>query len=347
MIEGRPDFRSSIAGIVWRTTKIFSVLITAFLVLYIFFLTAHIGHNERAALPEMVYGAAHKPFVYRMLLPSLARMGTPGVSVRWVETIRAQPLFGDMLTALDADHYPQESFMVWLLMYGSLMGYWAAFRAFIRNYVTGWASRLIRFIGPWVVLLVSAPALLRLGYIYDLSQVFLFTLALLLMSRPEWLHFYLFTFAIANINKETSLLLIPVFGAYYWRRLPPKDFRELLVFQLLTGVGIKLAVVWMYRGNPGSVMENNLLLHWYTLTTGRAHALTLAALALVVGVGVGLHWRKKPVFLRTAFLVLAPLFTGLYFVGGWPGELRVFLEILPLTALLMATGWGRSAPSRA
>ncbi len=45
------------------------------------------------------------------------------------------------------------------------------------------------------------------------------------------------------------------------------------------------------------------------------------------------RWRTKPEFLRCGLWLFVP-FTVLFLLGGFPGEYRVFYEVLPILVLL-------------
>jgi hypothetical protein len=61
-------------------------------------------------------------------------------------------------------------------------------------------------------------------------------------------------------------------------------------------------------------------------------------LPLLMGVTlVGLwRWHQKPIFLRDAFVVLAPALALMGVTVGWIDEIRAYYEVYPVVVLLVA-----------
>ena len=65
----------------------------------------------------------------------------------------------------------------------------------------------------------------------------------------------------------------------------------------------------------------------------RAFVLTCALLVVIAALII-YGWSRKPPLLRSAVWIL-PCFLFLYAVWGYPGEIRVMLEVYPIVGLLM------------
>lgn len=187
----------------------------------------------------------------------------------------------------------------------------------------------------WTVALLAAFVVLFYAYPkpYDMLTAAFFTLAIVTLARNQ-LSAYLVIFFLSSLNKETTILLLPVFMIHYWRRLHPRQYWLLALIQAVTFVTMQGTIRFIFRDAPGSSFwfspVKNIADHWIYLSTS---LLSLAAIVPLLWL-VFRQWRYKPMLLRTAFVVLAPVLAILYFVAGRPFEFRVFAEMYSVTALL-------------
>lgn len=169
---------------------------------------------------------------------------------------------------------------------------------------------------------------------YDLPTAFFFTLCLTLMVswQPKA---YLFAFFLSSINRETTILLLLVWMAYFWKWLKPaRRYWLYVIAQAVTFVTVQAMIRYAFRDAPGSSVwispAQNFAAHWdEPLRTLIGLAVISALLWLVFR-----HWQSKPIVLRTAFVVLTPSLALLYIVAGQAFEYRVFAEVYSVTALL-------------
>ncbi|HSB03482.1 MAG TPA: hypothetical protein VLE49_22715, partial [Anaerolineales bacterium] len=168
--------------------------------------------------------------------------------------------------------------------------------------------------------------------IYDFVTLFLFTLSFSLLAHHR-LNPYLLAFSLACLSKETSLFLI-LFFAIHFRGLPKRQYATLLSTQMTIYLVFRLAIMWLFRNNPGDVME----FHFYDqIRAYQAHPWqTLLFFLFIFSVVMLLvyQWKNKPLFLREAALSIGLPLGGLYIFFGMPYELRVFLEVYPTVYLL-------------
>ena len=162
--------------------------------------------------------------------------------------------------------------------------------------------------------------------VYDLSTAAFFCYCLGLMARGKLLP-YMALFAVANINRETTFLLIAVFLIYYLGRMPLIRYLGLFAIQAALFVVIRLTSMTIYADNPGvdmlvrpiqnlAVFANSpagCLLHWLGFT-------------IVILVCLK-NWRSSARILQVSFLVLAPALTIMYLILGYSFEIRVYAEI--------------------
>lgn len=277
------------------------------------------AHEELTAL---VTGEAAKPFVLRFLVPFLMR-----------EMMAFTPLNVETAAAI--------------CMTLSLLGFLPAFRYLLAAFDLD-EKRQDRL--TIVAVLGLAPLLFTPGKaVYDLTTLFLFTLALALLARRRWLP-YLAVFVLATLNRETSILLLLVFVAENicredltsWRT--SRQLRRALVQLVIYGV-IRLAIIGAFWGNSGTLMQYHLDKQLTTIVAvpGWIAEGTLTDW-LLVGMLIGgtllpllvfYRWSSKPRFLRRAFLAVYPLLYVLFLIGGMPFETRVFIEAYPVLVLLL------------
>lgn len=254
-------------------------------------------------LSEYIAGTWDRPFVYRLLTMLVLRG----------------------LVALGLAPYPA----VYLQLHASVIGFVLAFWYLARALTE---KKWFAFAASCLIVPTIYPVLFfKILYVYDFAITFLFTLGLLLIHRRNWKAFLLL-FPLICITKETAILLTLLFLVFEWRVLPRRQYLGLLGIQGLTYLLIRLALGWVFRDNPGFDLPSNIHVHVYW---ARQEPLAGIVYLLVFFLLLGMfyRWKEKPEFLRNATLLLLPL-TGLYLVGGFPLEFRVFAEVFPVLFLL-------------
>ncbi len=285
----------------------------------------------RSLLPDMVEGTAWRPYVKRALTPQVVR----GVSALLPLHTRAaldslvstHPALARRTgwRAPHADWYALTALIHAL----SLFGFALAFRAL--------AARTFALDGTTASLAgAAALALVPLhfgyqNYVYDFPALALFTCGLLLLTRPGLAAFYLL-WPLGVLNKETFVLLMPVFVLREFGRMPRGRLLAHVAAQVGSAAVIWAALGWVFRATPGGALEFHL---WRNL----GHMPPLRQLvhdAIYWGTWIAalLYWREKRALVLPALAVLAVL-VGTTLVFGFMGEYRDFYEAWPLLALLL------------
>lgn len=180
-------------------------------------------------------------------------------------------------------------------------------------------------------------------YPYDLpAAVFTLVLVLLMVQLARtydspWLAIYLGLFAVATVNRETRLFLIPAFIAVFYRTLDRKVLVIALVLQVATFVVIQGTLQWIFADNvnpnatvPGTHYEHHLLrnlipfanpLYLLTYLVQFSAGLYLPALLL--------RQHLDPVLGRALFWFGIPFLTSAFLFGRMQ-EHRVVIELIPL-----------------
>jgi hypothetical protein len=311
--------------------------LAAFFVFVTFLRVSGIGLNGKATFEKVLTGTAYRPYIYRQLLPAAANLAAPlldGPSAlrlgRRLETVLGDRFFR---ARLNGRLYPRQVILILAMMYLSLVGFAVASWAFVRHLGYGFRTR---YLVP-LALLLASTVFFGFGYMYDFTLLFLFVLGLWCMSGEAWA-VYLIAFAVATLNKETALFLVLVFVVHFWKRLAPQKFLALAVAQLGIFALIEGALSYRFRKNPGGQFEWHFPDQLATFQELAAHSPWLLALwaAIIVSIGVLVirAWARKPAFLRSSLSML-PLLVLLFVFFAYPLEIRDFLEVFPIVAILM------------
>lgn len=244
----------------------------------------------------------HKPWVYRQLVPLLAR---------------AIALLGIRI-----------DLALVLIVTVAGVGFYLALRSF--------ASFLYKLDdkAEILIILLVVLGLLLFGYLrlpYDLMTAWLFALAFRYIALGEDDKLTV-VFVLACINRETAFLLL-LFMA------PITKFRwERFAFTLKLGilfVLIQVAIRLIFQHNAGLPAWVDPIQNIRDFIDNPIRTLWHATVTAVLLWLVYRDWNKKPVYLRLAFVILKPIMAALYLVLGQAFEVRVFWEIYPVLALLM------------
>jgi hypothetical protein len=180
-------------------------------------------------------------------------------------------------------------------------------------------------------------------YVYDLPAA-VFILALVLVLRRfvvtlegRWFAVYLGLFAVAALNRETTVFLLPVFLAVCYRVLDHGTLARALLIQAVVFFAIQSGLHWLFAGNsnphasvPGTDYENHLMNNLGLLSQ------PMYLLHFLVRFGVGLYLavlllhRHLDPFLSRTLLWFGIPFLASTLVFGRIQEHRVMVEVVPL-----------------
>jgi hypothetical protein len=167
-----------------------------------------------------------------------------------------------------------------------------------------------------------------LGHVYDPATLGFTAACLALLAERRW-RAYVAALAVAAVNRETAIFLIPVFCLFAWPLLERRRFAGLLAVQVVSVVAIRGALELAARDLP--TMDRSLKLAILPATDflpidGEAIGVVFALALFTLG-------RLYTSGLALASLVMVPIAVVAYLLAGEPGEYRVFLEIVPVAAL--------------
>jgi hypothetical protein len=316
----------------WRKLLILlSYLLTTGIVLFVFIVRPGINGYERAMFPDMVYGKAYKPFVYRTLLPTTVRIIAEITPAHMKDEIRLRFQNRRMINILKWEtEYIYEYLVALVIMFGCFLGFAYLLRYLVRLFYN--FPSFVADLAPVGGLLILPIFFKYYSYIYDPGTLFLFTLAIILIAkRKHWL--YYIVFVLATLNKETSILLLGIFLIREFKVMGKATLARHLLFQTLIWIAVKASITAIFRDNPGSFCEFHLDYN-LGLISEPYRLFYFVSVILISWALIRYRWAEKPVFLRRGlFIAVTPLMlTAL--VLGFLDELRCFYEAFPFLFLL-------------
>jgi hypothetical protein len=317
----------------WIVALPLSLAVTAWIV----FVGEGIDAYYRSRLVDMVHGTAYRPYVYRVLVPGLARAGS---------AVMPESLSGALTSVFQSwqgrpstwpPPHAADYVLVISIMAASVVGFAVAVREFSRTMFSAPPR-----VHAWIALAAVGCLPLTFGpfsrQIYDFGTLCVFTWSLVLMAQRRWTAFAI-AFALSCLNKESSILLALVYLVYVSRSatgLSKAGATALFVYQLIVFALIRAAVVYAFRDNPGDTVEIHLFGHnQYVLLHPAEMSKRLPLLIAAAALGAW-GWRDKPLFLRQAFMVLGPALVLIGATVGMVDEIRAYYEIYAVIVLMAA-----------
>ena len=322
----------SFTSVVRRGTLFVLYCLTAGLVVSLFVFRPGINWYERATFPDMVYGTAHRPYVYRALVPTIIRSIAAVTPSGIKDAVRSSGEGTRVIRRLGWE--PQFLFeyaVAVVLFFCMLVGLAFVLRKLVLRVYSfpPFVADMMPIIG-----LIVLPVFFRYySHIYDPVTLFLSSLALLFLVTERKLFFYLI-FVLSTINKETSVLLIGLFIMKEYSGMV-KGKLLLHAFSLsLLWIFIKGGINFIFRNNPGEIVE----FHFdHTMNLFRDFPSFAYLIAVTFGLGslTFFGWKEKPLFLRQGVaMTLLPLALLAIFLGS-VDETRGYYEAFPYVFMLI------------
>jgi hypothetical protein len=200
-------------------------------------------------------------------------------------------------------------------------------------YATGslHADRFALLMAGLLFLLAAYPK-----HTYDVPTAMFFTLALALLKKGRF-KLYAWLFPLVCLNRETAILLTVLFAVYFYRRLDRRVYWIYMGYQTVVYVLIRLALMWIFAGEPGQPFYFRPMENWKIYTSAIFTTNIFLLFVIAVGYILFLKWRSSPALMRSAFLVFTPLLAVSYLLLGVSFEIRVFIELLPVVGMIAAS----------
>lgn len=279
----------------------------------------------------MIRGQAYRPFVKRQLVPLLVRCGASVTPVlikeRLIKAFEKSSVISHLKWPVA---FAPEFTLAIIIMYGSLIGFLIVMRRFLRTFLQ--ISSQLSHIVVLILALGLPITFSGLLYIYDFTQLLLFTAASLCLFKKQWPAFYPL-YALACLNKETSLLLPFIFIVWCvgLKCLNLKNIKHVLT-QVLIGVAICTTLSWIYRNTPG---EDVYWLVWRNLNVSFSPLAWVRLVILLTGIFLALfRFQSAPFFLKCGFAATLPILLLATLFFGYIDEFRDYYEALPFMVSL-------------
>ena len=209
----------------------------------------------------MLSGSAHKPFVYRQLVPSLIRSVTAVTPAPLKERISANfgAKYEELIVLFEWNRsHLYEHILSLILTFVCFVALAFALRSSIGVFYS--FPSFVNDVAPVIGLLILPVFFRYINYVYDPATLVFFTLALVSLYKRERWWFYVL-FVLATLNKETSILLIGLFLLREGRLVSAVQTAAHGLAQLAIWGSVRLFLVVTYAANPGSSMEFHLIDH--------------------------------------------------------------------------------------
>lgn len=307
----------------WRTT-------------YLFIMEPGLPRQARTILSTTLQGKAHKPFVYRLLVPEIVK----GLTAIIPDSVKQTLLYyahgykwnDKYLQKLGWEiDYLFENLLTTAVLFLLFFGFFWVARALIGAFYP--YPDFVVDLAPLANVLLLPMFFVITNYTYDPGVLFFSALGLLLIQKRAHLLF-LAVFIVACLNKETAVLLSFVFLVKEHGLMSQWRLTAWMVGLVSIAIAIKLTTYLLFVANEGGFVVMHLQHNWEALTFQRWYPPYLQFAVLIWGFLVGFQWSQKPEFLRQAFLVtfIPELLLGCLF--GWLDEIRIFLDAYPALFLL-------------
>lgn len=304
------------------------------------FVLLQIGNGADARtsrFEDMIEGTADRPYVYRQLLPCIARaaraLGLPQPSARQdfdADFLRRWPQIVESFSWPHSHLFEYSIVAVAQIL--SFCGTLWLLRALLSHFTN--FSESARDFAPLGALLLL-PFFFGSGkHLYDPTTLF-FSAWLLWLLAARHMRWFFVAFFLACWNKETTLLFVPIFCVAALQT-PTKNARWIALqgaLLLLMWLGVKLFLNGVFRGNGGSVTEFHLD---NTLNLWRKPQFAFFVLVVaLMGFLAARDWKSKPPLLRAGLgWTLWPLAISCALFGALD-EMRDYYETLPFLFCLM------------
>jgi len=309
------------------------------------------GNMRWFGFEEMLTFSAEKPYVYRVLTPTLINFIASIVPNRVVETNRS--FFLEQSPLINFMKFDRELSLATSVKYH--VAYYYLFACLLLWLFALRRLTILLFPSP-LAFIDFAPAMAAIflpltfihgGYMYDFPELLLLTLSLHCLLQSRW-HFFYPLFVLSLLNKESNFLIILYFIALQYRKMPRAELtKHLAAIAAISGLHW-VSLHLLFRANAGSdiylqVWHN--ISHWLSpesyfmfftpyspgIAFPRGGNLLLIFMVLFL---VCYRWREKPEEIRRVFLFTLPVILLLFLCCSHSDETRNLSLIFPPFYLL-------------
>jgi hypothetical protein len=306
-----------------------------------------ITYADHFGVRGMLSYSASRPFVFRVLTPFVVNTVTAALHGIGIHALPAR------IEASLEDRFSWwssgpalELYVLYVMHFACLIGLCYVWRALLSHFTAARESAGFSVaLAPCVGLIVYPLTFAGNGMIYDLVDLLLVSLCLLLWLQRRFIAYYA-VFALAVACKEASLVLAVMSLASFvrvreWSRAVRHTAIHVAVFSLVH-LPIRMhftATRWeqylpldhlKFLVHPGAYAAVRLS---YASGVPLPAGLNILVMTLFA-VSIGLQWRRKSPELRTIFLATFAVLLPMFLVGGFIDEIRVFAILFPSAFVL-------------
>jgi hypothetical protein len=284
--------------------------------------------EERVKLGRYLDETAHRPFIFRVLVPRSIRVLKATIPDAVVKPIADRVMNHLLPRSLEDSADKVAHFYLAAILCFSLLGYaLVGARLYLRLLP---AVRYPEVLAVGFLLLLLPFTAGTVSHLYDFTVLLL--MAALLHAIATHQHaLFLILFTVSCFNKETTLFASVAYTCYFVDRMPWKAFIPMVLAQGLIFVLIYFGLHRYYAGNSGTSLEY-WLAEQLTFLGRRSFADYLSWLGGILL--VAFHWPDKPLMMRRSMWMLVPN-VCLVATSAFPGEVRNLYESVPLLSLFV------------
>lgn len=309
------------------------------------------GDNPRFGFRQMMEYRAEKPFCYRALVPLLVNGTYELFPESFIEKI------GDDLTENSGllryvrieDNFDAELSAKYHIAYFYMFLILLAIMIAIRKLtLTVYNEKIILAdLAPAVAMIFLPMNLQHGGYIYDFLEILFFLAGLVFLLKRKMISYYLI-FPLAVLNKGIGVFLILYYIIVFFEQKSSWKFRINVLFQLLVGAGVVIAVRIIFANNPDPALDYRLwtnLLFWLNPSSYvRMYEIYVPVIEIPTGANVLFlalviymilyRLKEKRFLIRRLFFWPLIVIVPLFLVFGNRDEFRVMSPVFPGLYLL-------------
>ncbi len=205
----------------------------------------------------------HRPFAYRILLPSIVDVMAPVIEKNMTDGLRHRFIIGTPLKEYmgvrpDAPIDLTMSIryhLGYFLSFASLVGLAFVLRALTLATIPGDVN--LSNLAPLAFVLLLPLTFLHGGFLYDFPELLFLSASFLMMIRHRIFALSLITF-LAVLNKESNVMIPVFYAAYVWNEIPKRVFIKRIGVLLLVASIAYAVVRYLARDAGGVVVMDHL-----------------------------------------------------------------------------------------
>lgn len=303
--------------------------------------------SERFGIEKMLDGTAHKPFVYRQLVPGIANSVDLVFSEEYKDKLVRGINPGKVFVQVVANADTKLRFRYLVVYYLSFTALFVTLFVLQKIVLDAGGNKQASILAPTAFVLAFPYIQTNGGYFYDTVELLFLGLTFLAVSRKNLLLFFVLVIP-ATLNKETFFFFIPALYPFIRAYFTATRSITIIGAAILVSGIINVLIKSMYADAPGVAGEMHLLRNmelYSTFRNFRAIELTYGIIGpskmaiptvLIVFLIMLSGWSACPLKIRQHLCLAAAINFPLFFVLASAGELRnlslLFIGFVILTA---------------